>query len=620
MPSSRRTEASDRRAKEGARRRLAHLPRTVSCAAAFLLALGGAASAASAQTISGLVTSAATSAPLAGVEVCASEPGAESGSGSCTHTTSSGAYTTSGLAAGSYLVEFSLDGIGYLPTYYAGARSRSSARPLTLSEGEERAGVNAALSAISGAAVGGRVLAASSDEPIAGIEVCAFEASEEAAALEEVGLEEGGESCTSTDADGEYLIDGLSNGPMLIEFRSPSGGSLNYLTRYYDETGNIEEAQPVELTQGRLARGINARMSEGGRVSGLVRELSGGSPLSGATVCAWPSSAQATYGGACSQTRAGGEYVIAGLASGEYEVQFIAPREGPARFLIGQYYDDAATAREAAAVQVTAGSNTQNIDAQLALGGEVSGTVTVAATGAPLPGVLVCALKSIERAVKCAISGRAGQFTTPPLAPGAYVIGFDAGKQFAIQYYSASATFAGATQVAVGAGGTTAGINAAMKALGGSGAKPPPPAPVPPSPPHNAPAQNASTTTPTKPGEGSLALRSDRIAVTVKGLARVALSCKGAYPCSARISLTASRVVLVHGQRKPEQVQLATLAVSLAAGEEQTDSLRLSALARALLRERHGLLRARLSISAPGGASATSAHPVLLIGSHARGK
>jgi hypothetical protein len=230
----------------------------------------------------------------------------------------------------------------------------------------------------------------------------------------------------------------------------------------------------------------------------------------------------------------------------------------------------------------------------------------------------VCALKTITSAVGCAATNTGGHFTLTALAPGSYVVDFDAGTGFTVQYYDASSSFAGADGVIVSARSTSSGVDAAMQLTGSStGGGSSPSTQVPP-----ATVGVASSKTASAPAPGVLALLSSRVEVGGKGVASVKIVCRGASVCHARIAILATRTGLVRGRRKREQLRLGSITVTLAGGRTSVEHVHLSAVARTLLSEHHGLLMARLSISAPsaGKQGRASARAVHLVQARAAGR
>jgi Carboxypeptidase regulatory-like domain len=202
-------------------------------------------------------------------------------------------------------------------------------------------------------AISGTVTAASGGAALKGVEVCAYEV---------VGEEE---ACILTSASGEYTISGLAPAEYKVEFW-PHREGLNYITQFYNDQPTFGAADSVPVTAGVTAAPINAQLHEGGRIAGTVTDASTHAGVGEIIVCAFESISEE---GACVLTATGGQYTIAGLPSGSYEVVF-APNfeeeELPGTY-ITQYYNDKPTFATANLVPVTApGGTTSGIDAALA--------------------------------------------------------------------------------------------------------------------------------------------------------------------------------------------------------------------------------------------------------------
>jgi hypothetical protein len=156
----------------------------------------------------------------------------------------------------------------------------------------------------------------------------------------------------------------------------------------------------------------------------------------------------------------------------------------------------ASSAKTATLVPVTIGETSAGINAKLQLGGRISGRVTAAGSG-PLSNVLVCALSSPSEAVACALTGRDGEYAIAGVPAGSYVVGFQAAKTYAVQYYDDQATYAAAQIVQVTAGAGTAGIGALVSPPSAPPSPPPPPnVPQHPQPPTNSAPSTSSPSTP----------------------------------------------------------------------------------------------------------------------------
>lgn len=320
--------------------------------------------------ITGRVTKVGGS-PIAGVIVCAFGE-----SISCGFTNSSGEYVVSGLASGAYRIAFipgkeSLFGGSsngnYLVQYYNGKSLVGEAEEVLIIAPGVLSGKNAELQP--GGEISGVVKDAATHTPLAGAEVCASAGSE--------GFEG---NCASTNGLGEYTIMGLATNPSYkVEFFAPEGG--NY---------QVASQSGVPVTAPENKEKVNAELLAGGQITGTATDASTHARLANVRVCA-------TGGGStrCASTNATGEYSIASLSSGSYQVGFVAPQ--------GQNY----TRQTLSGIPVTA-PGTASADAAMQPGAEISGRVTDAVTKAGVGGIEVCALPVSGGFAGCAITNGIG--------------------------------------------------------------------------------------------------------------------------------------------------------------------------------------------------------------------
>jgi hypothetical protein len=129
----------------------------------------------------------------------------------------------------------------------------------------------------------------------------------------------------------------------------------------------------------------------------------------------------------CATTATDGTYEVPGLTPGEYNVGFWTTRN-----YVVQFWRDKPTWETATPVQVAAEPEppTSGIDAELEVGATISGTVTAAATGAPVEKVEACAKRAEPDAAPklelegCARTNAAGEYTIDGLVPGEWSVYF----------------------------------------------------------------------------------------------------------------------------------------------------------------------------------------------------
>ncbi len=203
-----------------------------------------------------------------------------------------------------------------------------------------------------------------------------------------------------------------------------------------------------------------------GAISGVVTSSSEAKePIAGIEVCV--QEAVATSVAQCTTTKEKGEYEVAGLTEGNYDVKFSVPAESGLNYLT-QFFNGKAIQTEAEPVSVVEGAVTPGIDAALLPGGMISGTVSSAATKAMLADVRVCARDAGAEVERCAMTAADGTYAITALASGGYVVHFEpfgAESSHAPQFYNDATSEAAAEAVIVTAGATATGIDAVLQGV-----------------------------------------------------------------------------------------------------------------------------------------------------------
>jgi hypothetical protein len=281
---------------------------------------------------------------------------------------------------------------------------------------------------------------------LAGVEVCA-----EAV----VG---GGFECELTEAGGAYELPELPEGEYTVEFwASPQ----NFVRQFYSGATTQATATPVTVTAGGVTPGIDAVLEKGAKINGAVTVAATGQPAAGIFACAFGTTVS-SFG--CAETNASGIYSIVGLAGGQYEVFF---ESGPGQDLVSAPYS-------LGLVTVPAKGEKSGVNQALQHGGQISGTVRLAATNAPLAGVRVCLTEAeFLESLGCLTTPASGGYRFTGIWNGSFKVVFSAEASeiqdpaakvdaYPTQWWQGAASFATATPMAITPPAVVSGVDAAL--------------------------------------------------------------------------------------------------------------------------------------------------------------
>lgn len=388
-------------------------------------------------SITGIVTDASSS-PVVGVTVTAY---GDSTSRSAV-TAVDGTYTISDAPAGSYVVSFvPLAGSSLMSEYYAGQTTFASANQVVVSAGGLASNVNAALK--EGGTISGRVVD-SANVPVPGVVVSTFDYYFS-------------NLTATTAADGTYSISGLRSGDYLVQFTPPQGSNL--VGEYYNNAANWTMATAVAVAGGGAVLIGDTVLDAGGTITGTVTSSTG--PVAGANVMI--GSRQAT-------TAADGTYSIAGIQPGvAIPLRFSGPTSGPDRNLFPEYWNNSQDFSAATMLTLVAGEVRTGIDAELARGGTISGTVT--GPSGPVLGALVYALAEPYCGQYCyaaAYTDASGAYALGPIGAGTYRVTFQPPPSnpagLISEVYNDQSLNGTPNLVTVGAGASVASVDAVLGA------------------------------------------------------------------------------------------------------------------------------------------------------------
>jgi hypothetical protein len=205
--------------------------------------------------ITGQVTAADTGLPLDDVSVSIyGSSGAFFGS---VPVNSSGVYTTTGLATGSYRLRFSPSSFGdaadYMTEHYNDKPDLATANPVNVTAPSLVTGIDAALAR--GGKITGRVTATGTGAPVEDVRVYAYDADGRYVTYD------------YTDASGDYAITGLSSGGYRLYFYKAfpiyQGCSVSYyvVSEYYDDKPDLASGDVIQVVAPNIVGGIDAVMS-----------------------------------------------------------------------------------------------------------------------------------------------------------------------------------------------------------------------------------------------------------------------------------------------------------------------------------------------------------------------
>jgi protocatechuate 3,4-dioxygenase beta subunit len=388
-------------------------------------------------TVDGTVT-AAGGGPLEDVEVHVQPT--SGGVGGSAITGADGSYSVPGLQPGSYTVEFEPVDSSYAGQYYDNTAEAATAHLITLSSGATEENINATLS--SGGSIGGTVTDAQTDAPVDGVQVS-------------VGPAEGGGQAitTTTGEDGTYSVSGLSPGKYVVAFEP---NEADYVGQYFDGKSGAGSAGEITLEAGAGDEHVDASLVQSATVTGNVTDAKTGSPIQGATVFA-----QSIEGGVTrtATTGEGGSYSVSGLPAGSYTIEFAAEGQN----YLNQFYDNQSKIGTAQSVVLSAGETKESIDAALAGGVTVTGTVTNAQSGEPVSGVEVYVQSTEGGPGGTATTGTDGSYLVAGLPAGSYTVQFEpTGANDIGQYYNGQDDVGKADPVTLAPGARKEGIDAEL--------------------------------------------------------------------------------------------------------------------------------------------------------------
>ncbi|MGX5679777.1 cell wall-binding repeat-containing protein [Schumannella luteola] len=277
---------------------------------------------------------------------------------------------------------------------------------------------------------------------------------------------------TTTNASGNYLVEGIELGEYVVRF-SDFGGT--YAQKFLGGSADRAAASRVTLGPGSSLSGQNIVLSAGGTLAGTLTQKPTGSAAVASASAYYEAFRIDSEGAAESlsfslQANASGQFSLSGLAPGQYLVRSFGSGSGGgaggwAGEYAGGYYED-----EATRFTVTAGNTTSGANVEVVPGVRISGQYTDTSL-APVSGVRVSFLheRTPGNWVTPPLYGGAGDeisYTVSSLPPGNYIVYWEdvsgSGTPYVTQYWNNKPTQGTATVISAPDGGSFTDITARL--------------------------------------------------------------------------------------------------------------------------------------------------------------
>ena len=358
-----------------------------------------------------------------------------------------GTYSLGRLAPAKYVIQYvDCRHQAYGSRWYKQAASQHSATPVTVTAGGARAGIDETLAP--GGSISGVIKTSSGMAVRACVE--AFDTATDS------------DGYTVADRTGHYTINGLSTGSYQVDFY-PCTRNKTPLAQFI-RPALVTVKAPAAVT------GINGTLGVAGSIGGTVRDRAG-QLQAGVCVAAVP--ADPGNGIAVAETGKRGTYRIGELGAGTYHVYMgdaFCGGGSSGHVFAPQWFKGQHSLGTATDVTVTADAATTDVNASLAEGGVIRGTVTH--QGQPVAGECVTAVPvnptpdpvfSLTLNPVIGVTTSDGRYSLVDLLPGKYHVEFSIGcgdSGFTTQWWQQASSEQTATTINVTANAAVTGINA----------------------------------------------------------------------------------------------------------------------------------------------------------------
>lgn len=266
------------------------------------------------------------------------------------------------------------------------------------------------------------------------------------------------DSATTGD-DGTYSFATIPAGSYTLTFQPDQ--TTNYLIQWWNDKNSQETPTYFSVADGQVLTGFDAALQPGATISGTVDGADAlGTGLAGVNVNV--QSTDGLYSGQA-QTDADGNYTVIALPADAYNIDF-QPSDG---IHVEQWWNNKPSLATANFVTVGDAGSASGINAHLAVGATISGTVDAAGSpNTPLEGATVTAFGPGSLTIQSATTDADGNYTITGLPDAAYTVEFQGpdGSNYGTEYWQNANAPATATLVSVSGSSSASGINEVLSA------------------------------------------------------------------------------------------------------------------------------------------------------------
>ncbi len=338
------------------------------------------------------------------------------------YTDASGNYKITSLPAGTYTLEFSGGSSenNLITEYWSDKPDREDANTITLTTGQAVTGKNAVMT--KGAKISGTVKNAAG-AALSNVMVRVYNATSS--------------STSYTDSAGKYTVAGLRAGTYKVVYELyESGQQPVYYYEYWNNKYLESAATGIALVTGQ-SFAANVVLDKRPTITGKVTNASGAA-LSGVVVTARSATGQEFK----VTTSSSGVYTVKGLEAGKYTLEFDSPGNH-----ITEWYNNKTSLAASTPVTLTTSQALTGINAALATGATISGTIR-GASNALLTGAVVTAYTPTGDVAGTATTTSTGKYTINGLPAGSYKVRFSASSYIPI-WWASKTTLATSTAIPV---------------------------------------------------------------------------------------------------------------------------------------------------------------------------